>query len=145
GEIRRFLRGLAFAPCYLPETVSYVESHGTATGCEWLEPAEIEAIHGLLARHTGDVESDPADWPAWTDEGIWTTTEPAPADEPFEPSPEDRSWWTTEADRLTTAEEDRAFDLWAAESAATDSLTLGLIPRDLANAISRTSAVGHDS
>lgn len=71
--------------------------------------------------------------------------EPAPAPRAFEPSPGDRAWWAAESDRLTAARVNRRVDRRAAESAALDSLTLGLIPRDLAAVIARTSLVGHDA
>ena len=47
------------------------------------------AVNDLIARHTGDVEADPADWPAWTVADRWGPTEPEPAEVP---TPVDRSW-----------------------------------------------------
>ena len=52
----------------------------------------------------GDTESDPRSWPAWTAEDRWTTVapEPAPGPRPFEPTPEERSWWAAECERLAS-------------------------------------------
>jgi hypothetical protein len=52
---------------------------------------------------------------------------------------EDAAWWAAESSRMKDARIDRQ----AAESAALDALTCGLIPPDLAGAIARTSLVGH--
>jgi hypothetical protein len=81
----------------------------------------------------GDVECDPAHWPAWTDYHRYA------------PSPDDRAWWAAEIERLESARIDRDADRRAAESDATDALTRGLIPRDLAAEIMRTSNLGHDA
>ena len=66
----------------------------------------------------GDVESDPEDWPAWTNFHV------------FEPTPEDRAAWAAESERIESAREDRRVDLLAAESAALDAMERGLIPAD---------------
>jgi hypothetical protein len=89
--------------------------------------AEADAAPG------GDVECDPRHWPAWTDYHR------------FAPSPDDRSWWAAESDRLESARADRDADRRAAEADAADALARGLIPRDVAAEIIRTSDVGHDA
>ena len=53
----------------------------------------------------------------------------------------DEAWWAAESARL----EDARFDWMAAETAALDSLTRGLIPADLAGAIASTRIGGHDA
>ncbi|MCA1685719.1 MAG: hypothetical protein LC745_06970 [Planctomycetia bacterium] len=100
SAIHSYLRGLAFAPCYLPETVAFVASHGTATGCEWLEPDEADAVNALVASYTGDLESNPETWPAWTDAHVWSPTPDADAPvalEAFEPDDADREWLATQS------------------------------------------------
>lgn len=58
-----------------------------------------------VAIDPGDVESDPADWPAWTDDDVWVLgpedqggndepdEPPAARSRPFEAPASDRAWW----------------------------------------------------
>jgi hypothetical protein len=79
-----------------------------------------------------DVECDPADWPADTDEWVWvpTGTGPAPRARAFEPSPEDRSWWAAESERLAADRAAADLDAAAAEAWALDQIERGLTPHD---------------
>ena len=96
--------------------------------------ADLDAFKAEVspAPDPGDVECDPRDWPAWTDEEKWTTVAPAPAPRPrpFEPTPAERSWWAAECERPASPRSPR----WP-----------GLIPRGLAETIARSSPVGHDA
>ena len=59
----------------------------------------------------------------------------------------DEMWWAAECARIEADRAapltDRQFDSAAAESAALDALTRGLIPRDLAESIASTRIGGH--
>ena len=86
-EIRKLLLSLNYPRCNVSAALSYVEARGTIEGCPVIDREDDAAVNALVARHTGDVESDPSDWPAWTDFDRWAPTEPEPSDTP---SPEDR-------------------------------------------------------
>jgi hypothetical protein len=79
--------------------------------------------------------------------GLGLADEPAPPDagdddrpEP-EPTEADRAWW---AEYLDGAGDDD-MEQRAHESYATEALSLGLIPRDLAEALMASSLIGHDA
>lgn len=57
------------------------------------------------------------------------------------PSVEEDRWLTE--DNARREAENRRLDWAACESAAVDAMCLGLVPRDLADCIARTSLVGH--
>jgi hypothetical protein len=64
--------------------------------------------------------------------GAGIRTAPLP-DRPFEPCPEDRTWWAAECDRCERSHNrrrDLALDAMALESAAIDELERGRIPDD---------------
>jgi len=142
-EVGSMLRSLNYPPCNVTDAVAWVGSRGRADGCPVVDAEDVAAVNAVVARHRadaaadeatgGDIPCDPALWPAWTDFHH------------FEPSPEDRTAWAAESERLESERADRAADARAAESAAVDALTAGLIPRDLADDIARTSLVGHDA
>ena len=70
--------------------------------------------------------------------------EPDGTHRPSEPTLEDRALWAAECHRVEMARLNRHADHRAAESRAVDALSIGLIPRDVAEYIARTSLVGHD-
>jgi hypothetical protein len=117
--------------------VAWLGTHGTLRGCPEVEPGDVPALVAVFARFSpetgpgGDVEANPADWPAWTDEWVW------------EPSESDRVWWAQQQD---ARERGHGFDRRAAESATLDGLERGLlIPADVAEGIMASSLVGHDA
>jgi hypothetical protein len=85
-------------------------------------------------RHASDVEADPADWPAWTDEDCWVPTDPGPG-----PSAEDATWWASESARRDAEDVERN----AAHAGSVGPMAGGLIPPDPADSDARTLLVGH--
>ena len=78
-EIRRMMRTWGYAPVYLQIAVEHVEAYGCAWGCEGLEPADADAIDGLLMSRLGEVEGGPSKWVAAFDRDRWVLTpEPTP-------------------------------------------------------------------
>jgi hypothetical protein len=61
-------------------------------------------------------------------------TDPGPG-----PSAEDATWWASESARLDAEDVERN----AAHAGSVDPMAGGLIPPDLADAVARTSPVGH--
>jgi hypothetical protein len=62
----------------------------------------------------------------------------------FEPTADDEAWLVEDNAQREVALFNLDCELRAAEAQAIDALTLGLIPGDLVDEISRTSLVGHD-
>jgi hypothetical protein len=115
ANLRCMLRTLGYGPAPIADTVEFIGTHGTATGCPTVDEEDRENVNALVIKHTQFIEYEsPVDWPAWTDEGQWITEDavdapvpPGAADEPIHPSPEDRSWWAVEGarfDALTLAQ-----------------------------------------
>jgi hypothetical protein len=77
--------------------------------------------------------ADASEWPPWTDRWV------------FEPSPEERGAAAALFEEAEVSRTDRVLGLMMYESLATDALTAGLIPPDVAAEILRTSNVGHDA
>ena len=79
------------------DVIQHVHDNGTAEGCESIEGADLDAIETLIIKHTGNVESDPAGWPRWTDRGQYITHDSADADafRPYEPTEAERLWLAT--------------------------------------------------
>jgi hypothetical protein len=80
---------------------------------------EPKTIEEWESGDAGDVESDPADWSAWTDAHRYF------------PTPEEQSWAAAEFERAEVGRENEDLDRRAGESAALDAMC-DLIPRDVA-------------
>ena len=95
AEIRSLLLSLGYTLVAVAEAVAYIDQNGTATGSDTIDPADVAGLDKLIRHHTGNTEYVSAsEWPGVWDDAVWVLTdddEPAPADEPFHPSPEDRA------------------------------------------------------
>lgn len=104
--IRAHLRSRQYAPVLIGEALAHIETNSTVVGYGGLEADDVEAVESLVIHYTANVEHESADsWPSWTDRDVWETTDP------IEPDDEDREWA-------------------AAEFAAVESLSEGLVPQD---------------
>lgn len=81
-SVRRLLLSLHYPRCVVGDALSWIGSRGTIAGIPVIDRADWPAVYALVARHTGDVVSDPRDWPAWTDFDRWAPTEPEPSELP---------------------------------------------------------------
>ena len=93
ADLRTTMSGLGYTSVSVAGAIAHVEHFGTVAGCESVEPEDVEAIDDLIRRYTANVEcSSASDWPGAWDDAVWVPTpgdEPAPADEPFHPEPDD--------------------------------------------------------
>lgn len=121
AELRTLLRSLGYCPAAVADTIDHVGVHGTAAGAgSPADPCDVEAINGLVVKHTAHLEYESAyDWPA-----VYGDLPDDP--EPFEPDPAERLDWTI----LSGAEEriDHHLDRMAEEADALSLLTAGLMP-----------------
>jgi hypothetical protein len=134
ASLRSLFRGLGYTPVSVRESMAWIEDHGTATGCESIDPDDLEAVQAIIETHAGRQEyAIAADWPALFDEFVWTLddepTAAVPSDAgPFtEPSEADRVWLASNG-QVNIFDDPAEWD--AIEAAALDLLTAGLIPND---------------